>query len=99
MSPFGKMLLEEEVAGKLPMGEKERLRCKILEMVQRGQMTLKAASVILRVSYRQSKRLYAAYREKGDAGLIHGNCGKRSNNRTSESVLKKAVEAYRSRYN
>jgi transposase len=80
------------------MGEKERLRGKVLEMVKQGQMTLKAASVMLRVSYRQSKRLYAAYREGGDAALVHGNCGRQSNNKTPEPVLQKAVQAYRERY-
>ena len=81
------------------MGKKERLRGKVLEMVKQEQMTLKAAAVMLRVSYRQSKRLYAAYMKKGDVALIHGNYGKRSNNRTEESVLTRAVEAYRQRYN
>jgi hypothetical protein len=49
MSPSGKMLVEEEVAGRLAMGEKERLRSKILEMVKQGQMTLKTGSVTLRI--------------------------------------------------
>jgi hypothetical protein len=80
------------------MGEKERLRGKVLEMARQGQMTLKAASVMLRISYRQTKRLYAAYRQEGDAGLVHWNCGRRSNNRTPETVLERAVEAYRRRY-
>ena len=80
------------------MGEKERLRGKILEMVKQGQMTLRAASVMLGVSYRQSKRLYAAYRKKGDKGLMHGNYGRPSNNRTDEAILEKAVEAYRQKY-
>jgi hypothetical protein len=63
----------KEVAGRLPMGKKEIIRGKILEMVKQGQMTLKAASVILGLSYRKSKRLNTIYREKGDKGLIHGN--------------------------
>ena len=80
------------------MGQKELLRGKMLEMVKQGKMTLKAATVKLGVSYRQGIRLYAAYREKGDAGLIHGNYGKPSNNRTDEAILKKAIEAYRRKY-
>ena len=80
------------------MGEKERLRGKILEMVKQGQITLKAAAAMLGVSYRQSKRLYSAYRKKGDKGLIHGNYGKPSNNRTDEAILERAVEAYRLKY-
>jgi len=80
------------------MGEKERLRGKVLEMVKRGQMTLKAASIIMGVSYRQSKRLYCGYRKEGDKGLIHGNYGRPSNNRTEGSILERALEAYRQRY-
>jgi hypothetical protein len=57
------MPLEEEAAGRIPTGEKERLRGKVLEMVQQGQMALKGASVMQRVSYRQTKRLYAACRQ------------------------------------
>jgi hypothetical protein len=50
------------------------------------------------VSYRQAKPLYTEYRKNGDAGLIHGNYGKRSNNRTEEAILDAALEVYRNRY-
>jgi hypothetical protein len=80
------------------MGQKDILRAKVLEMVKQGKQTLKAASVTLRISYRQAKRIYSVYRQKGDTGLIHGNYRKRSNNRTCELLLSKALEAYRSRY-
>jgi hypothetical protein len=79
------------MAGRLPMGEQERLRSKALEMVKQGKLTLKAASLTMRVSYRQSKRLYATYKREGDAGLIHGNYGKRSNNRAPEAIRCAAV--------
>ncbi|MCL2043116.1 MAG: ISNCY family transposase [Treponema sp.] len=86
------------MARRLPMSDKERTRSKVLEMVQQGKMTLKAAVKMLRVSYRQGIRLYAAYRLEGDNGLIHGNCQRQSNNRTPEAILKAALEAYRTRY-
>ena len=86
------------MAGRLPMGQKELLRSKMLEMVKQGQVTLKAAAITLKTSYRQGKRLYAAYLKEGDAGLVHGNCGKKSNNRLEEAVREKAVKAYRQRY-
>ena len=86
------------MARRLPMGQKELLRGKVLEMVKQGKMTLKAATATLGVSYRQGIRLYAAYRKEGDAGLIHGNYGRQSNNRTGEAVLEKALQAYRGRY-
>jgi hypothetical protein len=43
--------------GRLPMGQKELLRGKVLEMVKQGRITLKAAVAMLRVSYRQGIRL------------------------------------------
>jgi hypothetical protein len=87
------------MAGRLPMGQKELLRCKVLEMVKQGKITLKAAVVTLRISYRQGLRLYAAYLRDGDSGLVHGNCGKKSNNRLSDEIREKAVKAYQQRYN
>jgi transposase len=81
------------------MGQKELLRSKVLEMVKQGHITLKAAIATLRVSYRQGIRLHAAYRRKGGAGLVHGNYGKKSDNRTAENILEQALESYRKRYN
>jgi hypothetical protein len=72
---------------------------KVLEMVKQGKITLKAAFVTMQVSYRQGIRLYAAYVKEGDAGLIHGNSGKRSNNRIADSIRESAVQAYSERYN
>jgi len=80
------------------MGEKERLRGTILEMVKQGHITLQAAAAMVGVSYRQSKRLYSAYRKKGDKGLIQGNYGRPSHNRTDEAIQERAVEAYRRKY-
>jgi hypothetical protein len=61
-------------------------------------MTIKAASIELKVSYRQGKRIYAAYLNGGDRLLIHGNTGRQSNNRTAESIREAVQEAYRNRY-
>jgi hypothetical protein len=67
-------------------------------MVKQEKITLKKAAATLRISYRQGIRLYSAYCKEGDAGLIHGNAGKTSNNRTSDIILEQALEAYRTRY-
>ena len=64
------------MTGKLPMGEKELLRGKLMAMVEEGKMTLKEAGKRLGISYRQAKRIKASYEKNGDAGLIHGNSGK-----------------------
>jgi transposase len=86
------------MAGRIPTGQKELIRGKMLETVKQGKMTLKAAAVTMGVGYRQGIRLYAAYREAGDGGLVHGNRGRRSNNRLAEAVREKALRAYRERY-
>jgi hypothetical protein len=56
--PGGKM------ANRLPKGS-GWLRGKIMEMVKRGQKTLKAASLELGISCRQAKRIYQRYLEGG----------------------------------
>ena len=86
------------MAGRLPMGQKELLRGKVMELVKRGQMTIRAAAKELKVSYRQGRRIYAAYSAQGDRGLIHGNRGKPSNRKTAEEIQERAVRAYRERY-
>lgn len=86
------------MAGKLPMGQKELMRGKILHMVQEHRLTLKEAAMQLKISYRQGKRLYAAYKQEGDAGLIHGNQGKPSNRKSDDRIREQALAAYRERY-
>jgi hypothetical protein len=58
------------MAKRLPMGQKELLRGKVMEQVKRGKLTIKAASIELKVSYRQGRRIYAAYLSGGDAALL-----------------------------
>ena len=53
------------------MSLKERDRLALMRRVEDRQMTLKEASQRLKVSYRQGKRLWQAYRVSGDAGLVH----------------------------
>jgi transposase len=80
------------------MGEKELLKVKVMAMVEAGQMTVKAASEQLGVSYRQGKRIHAAYKTGGDTAMVHGNSGKASPRKVDPSTRKKALEAYRERY-
>ncbi|MDR1904354.1 MAG: helix-turn-helix domain-containing protein [Treponema sp.] len=58
------------MAGRLPMGQKELLRGKVMELVKRGQLTIRAAAKELKVSYRQGRRIYAAYRAEGTFLLV-----------------------------
>jgi len=83
---------------RLPEGN-ERFRSKIMEMVKRGQKTLKAASVELGLSYRQAKRVYQRYLSGGDNALAHRNKGKPSNHRAEEALVQKALSLYSEKYN
>lgn len=65
------------------MSSLERDRLQLFGQVGSGFMTLKAASEHLGLSYRQAKRLWARYRDQGDAGLIHRLRGRPSNNQAS----------------
>jgi transposase len=80
------------------MGQKQLQRWHLMEMVEGGKITLKEAGEKIGVSYRQSKRIRRAVREKGMKGLIHGNVGRPSNHRIDErlrdKVLKLSKEVY-----
>ena len=61
------------------MSEVEFRRGAVLRRVADGEVTLKEATPLLGVSYRQAKRIFKRYREQGNKGLVHGNTARRSN--------------------
>lgn len=63
-----------------------------------GHMTLREASVKLKVSYRHAKRLLARYRAQGEAGLVHRLAGRTSNHQLETGIREQVLEAYRERY-
>lgn len=80
------------------MSAKERKRKSIFDMVKGGIHTLKEASGILKLSYRQSRRSYKRYREQGDKGLLHRSRGRTSNRAAPEGFKGSIIERYRERY-
>lgn len=63
----------------ISMSGRERKRLVALGRVVSGELSLAAAGRLLGVSYRQVKRLWSRYQSAGDAGLVHGLRGRRSN--------------------
>ena len=61
------------------MSTKEVSRGVVFARVQAGGLRLHGAAQLLRVSYRQVKRLYQRYRAGGAVALVHGNVGRPSN--------------------
>jgi transposase len=66
--------------------------------VAAATLTLGAAAELMGVSYRQAKRLSARYRQKGAAGLRHGNAGRASNRATAASVRRRVLKLVRAKY-
>lgn len=61
------------------MSSKELGRVPILARVKAGTLSMQSAAVLLRVGYRQAKRLMRRYRAQGAKGLQHGSAGRPSN--------------------
>ena len=70
---------------------KELKRLKVVQEIEAGRMTTGEGAEALELSVRQVRRLKKAYREKGAAGLAHGNRGKASTRRTPEAIRKRVV--------
>lgn len=84
--------------GAISMNEKERRRLEVLSRVSRDEILLVEAARMMRVSYRQAKRIYRRFREEGDAGLVHRQRGQRSNRSTPAEVQERILARYRERY-
>ena len=68
---------------------REIKRLKVLTLVEHGNLTRVEAAQELKMSERQLYRIQKAYREKGEQGLKHGNCGKPSHRRINKEVRDK----------
>lgn len=80
------------------MSKKELSRSGILARVKAGDLRLKDASVLMRVSYRQSKRLWKRYQSGGGAALKHGNAGTRSHRARPAKERNKILRLVREKY-
>lgn len=61
----------------ITLNSKEQKRLMVLSTVDRGELTATQAATVLGRSLRQVRRMLAAYRKEGAAGLAHGNRGRR----------------------
>ncbi len=82
----------------ISMSVKERARLKVFVRVGAGAMTLKSASALLGLGYRQTKRSWSRYREEGDVGLVHRLRGKASNRQVDAGKRAKALQFYAEKY-
>lgn len=84
--------------GRLIVSNQESQRAAVLEQVCCQSLTLKEASSLLNVSYRQAKRLLCRYREHGLAGLLHRGRGRPAPNTLAPELQEVVLELRRTKY-
>ena len=80
------------------LNPKEQTRLQVLNSLLAEHMTLDQAAMLMGVSTRHTRRMLAAYREKGVASVVHGHRGRRAPNATPEAVAYDVVHLARTRY-
>ena len=80
------------------MNPKEQARLQILNSLRDEHMTLDQAATLMGVTTRHTRRMLAAYREKGVAAVAHGHRSRLPVNATPEAVIADVVQLARTRY-
>ena len=80
------------------MSSKELQRVEVLSRVASKALKLVNAADIMRLSYRQTKRLWRRYQQSGPESLKHGNAGRRSNRAKPERFRRKVLKLVREKY-
>ena len=78
--------------------QKEQARLQVLNSLIAEHMTLDQAAMLMGVTTRRTRRILAAYREKGAASLAHGHRGRRPAHATPDAVVAGVVHLARTRY-
>ena len=77
---------------------KEQSRLQVLNSLAAEHMTLDQAAELMGVTPRHTRRILAAYRERGAAALAHGHRGRRPVNATLEALVVDLAHLARTRY-
>ncbi len=78
--------------------QKEQTRLQVLNGLLAEHMALDQAATLMGVTTRHTRRILAAYREKGVAAVAHGHRGRRPANATPDAVVAGVVRLARTRY-
>jgi transposase len=82
----------------LTMSKKELSRLEVMQRLKEKRLTQREAGQQLELSVRQVKRLWRAYREQGEQGLISKRRGRPSNNQLKPEVVQACIDLLHSRY-
>jgi len=77
-------------------GELERVE--VMGRVANEELKLSDAAAMLQLSYRQVKRLWRRYRQKGSKGLQHGNAGRPSNRSKPAKFRRRVLSLMKRKY-
>jgi transposase len=80
------------------MSKGELARVEVLARVRSKQLRVVDAARLMRVSYRQTKRLWKRYREEGAVGLKHRSAGRPSNRAHELKFRQKVLRLVREKY-
>ena len=80
------------------MSKRELQRGGVLARVKAGELRLKDAAAVMKVSYRQAKRLWKRYQAGGAAALKHGNAGRKSHRARPMKDRRKILKLLREKY-
>ena len=84
--------------GRTAMSRRELGRVEVLARVRARQLRLVDAAVLMRLSYRQTKRLWKRYGQEGAKGLKHRSAGRRSNRAYGEKFRCRVLRLVREKY-
>src|SRR5262249_14091194 len=80
------------------MSKGELRRVEVLARVRSRQLRVVDAARLMRVSYRQAKRLWKRYREEGASGVQHRSAGQPSNHAHDAKFRRKVLQLVREKY-
>jgi hypothetical protein len=80
------------------MSQEELRRVEVLARVRSQQLRVSDAGRLMRVSYRQAKRLWKRYREEGPVGLKHRSAGRASNRGYAQKFRQRVLRLVGEKY-
>ena len=80
------------------MSGKERKRLVILAAVKQGKLSVATAGRLMGVCYRQAKRIWGGFKERGDAGLVHRRRGRPGLRCKPVKLRRQVLARYQRRY-
>lgn len=80
------------------MSTRELERVEVMGRVAQEELKLVDAAAMLRLSYRQVKRLWRRYQQEGRKGLKHGNAGRPSNRGKPMKLRRRVLNLVKKKY-